>query len=1124
MKVEKIHGFGKPSRAGVCTKMYQIVRITSFLLLAACLQVHATGYSQGTITLSEKDAPLPRVFQAIERQSDYHFFYDYPLLQKAAKISVALKDASIDQVLNACFKDQPFSYSIVGKLIVVKEKTAPDKKDIQSTDLPDPPEEIEGVVKNETGAPLAGATIEIKKLNKKAVANEKGEFVLTGIPDGKYQVDITFIGYEKYQTAVVVEHNKVKLAISLKHTTSSLDEVQIIAYGTTTKRLNTGDVTTVTSQEIEEQPVSNPILALEGRVPGMFITQQSGLPGSAAGVQVQVRGLNSMQQGNDPLYIVDGVPYVSETLISGTSGVILEGTSGNPFNFLNPADIESIDVLKDADATAIYGSRGANGVILITTKKGKEGSTRFDINAQNGFGQVSHKLKVLNNRQYLDMRYEAFHNDEVTPNPNVDYDLTLWDTTRSTDWQKKLIGGTAQYQDIQTSLSGGNQATQFLLGAGYHKETTVFPGNWNDQKGSVHFNISNSSFQKRLKIFLSGSYVLDNNDLSQTDLTQLGVQLPPDAPALYNSDGSINWAPNSLGIGTWPNDVNPIATLASKANANTNNLISNAGLSYQLLSGLAIKATMGYTYMQNNVFSDVPFAALDPSTWPSRQRLSRFTNNHNQSWIIEPQASYEKNFLGGYMTLLVGTTIEQNTTTGQVWSATGFSSDLEMQNILAATSITALSSTSEIYRYNALFGRLNYNWQDKYLLNLTIRRDGSSRFGPDNRFANFYAIGGGWIFSKETVLQKNLPALSIGKLRLSYGTTGNDQIADYGYLDLYSNIPNVGVSYEGANGIAPVSIYNPNLQWELTRKFETGLDLGFLKDRILLSANYYLNQSSNQLVNSPLPGITGFTSVEENLPAVVQNQGWEFELKTVNAATKNFRWTTSFNFTHSQNTLTRIARGLDGSIYAEDLGHPLFTNFLYHFDGVDPITGVNEFAGAGGEKVFNPNPTTDRTVVISPFPNFFGGLQNSLRYKNFQLDFLFQFVNRKSADYIYNYIPGYAYMNQPNNVLARWKHPGDVTNIQRFSENNSLVNSYGYAQQSDLAYGDGNYVRLKNISLSYQLAAKWIQQVHLQSTRVYIHAENLLTLTNYKGLDPETMSSISLPPLRIVTVGIQAAL
>jgi len=338
--------------------------------------------------------------------------------------------------------------------------------------------------------------------------------------------------------------------------------VQVIAYGTTTRRLSTGDVSTVRAADIEKQPVSNPLLALQGRIPGLQITQASGLAGS--GVKVRIQGQNSIGFGSDPLYIVDGVPFASQLLptinnILGESGKVnnIPSGTGNPLSFINSSDIESIDILKDADATAIYGSRGANGVILITTKKGKAGQTKVDVNIQRGYGQVTRRLDLLNTQQYLQMRREAFTNDGLaipttTTVPASDnYDLTFWDQNKSTDWQKVLIGGTARYTDIHGSVSGGNKNITALIGAAYKKETTVFPGDFADQKGSLHVMINNVSENQKFKISLSGNYLIDNNELPGRDLTSAALSLPPNAPSLYNSDGSLNWATDASGSTTW---------------------------------------------------------------------------------------------------------------------------------------------------------------------------------------------------------------------------------------------------------------------------------------------------------------------------------------------------------------------------------------------------------------------------------------------------------------------------------------------------------------------------------------------------------------------------------------------
>jgi TonB-linked SusC/RagA family outer membrane protein len=1091
-------------------KTLRIMKLTALLIFLFCLHLSAATYAQ--ITLAENNAPLSKVFRDIRKQSNYQFFYQDELLTNLKKVSVSVNNVSLNQALDISLKDQPLTYTIVGNTVVIKEKEAIPQKNNPALAII----EVTGRVLDEQGQPIPGATVQTKDGKQVTITDVKGYFTLKGVAANAIVV-ITVIGFQRQEVAAVGNMGDIRMVVA----NSKLDEVKVIAYGTTTDRLNTGDVSSVSAKEIEEQPVSNPILALEGRVPGMYIVQASGLPGGATQLNVTIRGINSLQNGNYPLYIIDGVPYTSGTLPSGTAGGVMDGTS-NPFSFLNPSDIESIDVLKDAGATAIYGSRGANGVVLITTKKGKAGKAQVYFNMQNGFGELGHYMNLLNTSQYLEMRHEAIMNDGAQPT-NSDYDLTLWDTTRNTNWQKVLLGGKAKYSDLQGSVSGGNANTQYLIGVGYHKETSPFPGNnFNDQKGSLHVNINSTSENKKFNITLSVNYIIDGNQLGQVDLTPYALALPPDAPPLFNPDGSLNWAPNAQGVSTWPNGVNPLAFLNEQLNLNTYNLVTNSVISYQLLPGLRIKSSFGYTNMQTNGFGDVPFSAIDPSTWPVSQRFSRFTNNNILSWIIEPQINYTKTISKGILTALIGSTIEQNTTTGRVINASGFSSDLLIQDITAATTLTPLSDVNDIYKYNAVFGRLSYNWQDKYLLDLTTRRDGSSRFGPDNRFANFYSVGAGWIFTKENIIQRELPFLSFGKLRASYGTTGNDQIGDYSYLDLYQNIPNVGIPYQGASGIYPTTIYTPNLQWELTRKFETGLDLGFLKDRILLKASFYLNRSSNQLIAAPLPSITGFTSIEENLPAVIQNKGWEFEVNTINVKSANFRWSSSFNFTTNQNILLSAPTNLS-AYYQQLVGQQLYSVLVYHELGVNPITGLYEFASSQSGETTNPNPATDMTVRENLQPKFYGGIENCITYKSLSLDFLFQFVKQKEQDYFNSYggPAGFIDANQPVSVLSRWQQPGDVTNVERFGENGIIATSITNLLQSDADYSDGSFIRLKNLSFSWQLPSSLIKKVKMQGARIFIQGQNLLTFTKYQGLDPESGSG-GLPPLRVITFGVQA--
>ncbi|MGN6181837.1 MAG: SusC/RagA family TonB-linked outer membrane protein [Mucilaginibacter sp.] len=1085
------------------------MKLTTLLMTIALLTASAAGYSQ--ITLRERNVPLEKVLSDIEKQTKYVFLYDAGDL-KAAPITVEVNNVTLDEALKQCLAGLNVEYTVEENNVLLRAKalSVTARVKAKEADVID----VKGTVTDEGGLPLPGATVRVKGGNNVTTTDPKGNFVLHGV-DPKASLVISFIGYES-QTVTAQEDLGT---ITLKQQHSALDEVKVIAYGTITERLNVGDVTTVRAADLERQPVANPILAVEGRVPGMFVQQSTGMPG--AQTQVQIRGRNSISNGLLPLYIVDGVPYNNTTLFGGSNAYVYGNSSGDPLSFLDIHDIESISVLKDADATAIYGSRGANGVIIITTKKGHIGKRQFDVNLQDGFSQVPREMPLLNTQQYLQIRNEAFANDKLTPNATADYDLTLWDTSRYTDWQKVLIGGTARYQDMEGTLSGGDSTTQYLAGIGVNRQTSVFPGNYSDRKGSFHIRLDNTSPNKKLMINLSVSFLLDNNNLPSEDLTNAALTLPPNAPPLYSS-GSINWAPNAQGVSSWPDRENPVAYTLDRFVIKTSNLITSAVISYDLFPGLKIKADFGYNNMRNDGFSDVPFSALDPSLWITTQRRSQFTTNNSQNWNIEPQILYNRKFGNHKFSILIGNTTQQNSLVGQIVNAAGFGNDQELENIAAATSITTPSiPVNSVYRYSSLFGRFNYSFLDKYLFDFNFRRDGSSSFGPANRFANFYSVGGAWIFSEESFVKGKLPFLSFGKIRTSYGSTGNDQIGSYRYLDQYANITGVGVPYQGATGLYPTSVYSPNLQWEVTKKLEGGLEIGILKDRILLNANYYINKSSNQLIPYAIASIAGFTSELRNVPALVENRGVELELTTINLSARNFRWSSSFNYTTSANKLFS-AKGLSPAL-EQFIGYKLNSVFVYKYLDVNPITGVYEFADSHGVPTSTPNPSTDMKANINLDPQFYGGLQNTITYKKFSIDFFFQFVKQQGQQYLYFLPPG-TFSQQPETILNRWQAPGDVTNIPRLSTTVASAQQFVNFEQSSLAYGDASYIRLQNASLSWQLPDILIKRIGFKDCRLVFLGQNLWTITGYKGLDPETRSINSLPVLRTITAGIKATL
>lgn len=1054
------------------------------------------------------------------------------MLQAASKVTIEVKNAQIEQVMNMALKDQPLTFTIKGRTVFIMKKVEEERKSVQVERTGDPIT-VSGRVTDENGEPLAGANVKVKGGSNGVTTDAQGRFTLSGV-DPNASLEVSFVGREMQTIAV---KGKSIFSVTLGQKVGTLDETVVIAYGTTTKRFQTGNVSTVKGEDIQRQPVNNVLLALEGRVPGLFISQKTGIAGGA--ISVRVQGQNSINYGNDPLYIVDGVPILSQLPTTGVDFVLGQanstgaiGTYGNPLAYLNLSEIESVEILKDADATAIYGSRAANGAILITTKKGNVGKGKIEINMQKGWGKVPRRVDMLNTRQYLEMRYEALRNDGIDLNTasavNSNYsDLKVWDTTFYTDWQNELIGGTAGFTNFNVNFSGGTSQTQYSLGSTYNKETTVYPGNLSDQKIAVHFSLNTVSINQKFRLVFSSNYLNDNNILPTTDLTSAALLTEPNAPSLYDRDGSLNWAPNSLGVSTWTNPL--VQVLYSTYNNKTKNLISNAQFSYAIIPGLDIKTSLGYTNTVTNDFTSTPLIAIRPEERQLSQRTATYGNRNINTWIIEPQLSYDKKIFKGALKVLVGSSIQKNEINSSSIVGTGYNSDKVLRDVKSAASVSIGSTYASTYKYNAVFGRITYNFLNKYLINLTGRRDGTSRFGEQNKFHNFWGVGGGWIFTQERFLKPVF--LSFGKLKGSFGTTGSDQIDDYIYLSLYRPV-SAGVPYQSTTGLAFLNLPNPYIQWEETKKLQLGLELGLLNDRILAAITVFRNRSSNQLLNYSLPMITGNQSVKQNFPATIENKGWEFSLNSKNVLGKKIKWSTSINITIPKNKLVKFPN-LSTSSYSNDLvvGNPINLIKAYDFIGVDPVTGKYQYANINGEPVFIPNSVTDRIFFVNTTPQYYGGLQNNIQIREFQIDFLFQFVKQAGSSLSFNngtivapgsFISGSS--NQPISVINRWQKASDNSSVQKYSADLLTVNDMIRMIGSSAAYSDASFIRLKNISLSWQIPPAWKQKLHVLNLRVYLQCQNLLTITNYKGMDPENQSINSLPPLRVLTTGVQIGL
>lgn len=968
----------------------------------------------------------------------------------------------------------------------------------------EPEETITGTVYDAAG-PVMDVAVSVKGTAKVAYTDENGHYLIEASIG-----DVLVFSYPGYETLEITVGNQTLIDVELNESVTQLKEAVINAgYYTVKDKEKTGSISRVTADEIGNQAVGNVLSAMQGRMAGVQIVQNSGGPGG--GYEVLIRGKNSIASGNSPLYIIDGVPYDMQSMgVLGISGTIIPNANINPLNFLDPSSVESVEVLKDADATAIYGSRGANGVILISTKMGKSGKPIVKLNFTTGFYQATEMMKLLNTEQYINIREEAFANDGLESLPSNAYDINgTWDKSRFTDWQQEFIGNQAYFNSAILSIAGGSDRTRYLLGGNFSKETTVFPGNYNYKKSSFYTTIHHGTKNERLSFHFSGYYGKDNNFLPPIDLTYIARTLPPNAPELYDANNELNWE-----NGTWSN---PIAPLQGNYRNYTKSLIGNAGIDYKLWNHTILRGSFGYNESEMTEIKLTPHTIYNPA-YGFTSDWSRQQNNQSQrsSWIIEPQIDGNYQLWGGELSVTLGATFQQMSGNSLSILGEGFSNNSFINNLSAAKRIFIENEISSEYKYIAFYGRLNYNISHKYIVNLTGRRDGSSRFGPHNRFANFGAVGAAWLFSKESFLENYRDILSFGKLRLSYGTSGNDQIGDHQYLNTYTY---QDANYDGYLQLDPTRLFNPNFAWERNRKLDLALELGFFKEKILLETGYYNSRSSNQLIGNPLPGTTGFTGIQANLDATVENSGWEFQLKSENFRTATFKWITAFNLSIPRNKLIEF-NGLEESVYANRFvtGESINVQKLYKLKGVNPQTGLYEFEDYNGDGIITS--AEDREYLVDLGPKYYGGMTNTIQYKNWSLDLLFQFVKKMGYNEFYGmYNPPGTMYNLPVTILNHWKAPGDDSRFQRMTA--------GYDGQAYLAHNrfsasngiisDASFIRLKSLELAYQLPPKQNENL---SCRIYITGYNLWTLTKFKGGDPEQLNNY-LPPMRRLAIGFE---
>ncbi len=1050
-------------------KTFRVMKLAGFLIFICCMQASANGFAQ-RVTLNESNVPLSKVFNKIKKQTGFVFWFEDKTLKDAKNVSVTIKDATIDEALEACFKDQPLVYEMIGKTIVIKPGTR-QKEIIDSSEAIPPTGDIKGKIVNESGQPLPGATLTIVNLNKSYVADESGAFNIGELPVGKYELSVSFIGYQQARINVDITKDKTAdIIIKLSQAVNAINDVVVVGYGTQQKKDITGAITVVSSKALENRPNTEFGYSLEGKAAGVQVIRSSGQP--QAGFSIRIRGVSTITSGSEPLYIVDGVPTAS-------------------INEINPADIESFSILKDASSAAIYGSSGANGVVLITTKRGKSGATQLNLDVYNGFSSVWKTLPVLNSTQYKDLMSDM----------GMSADWSQY--TANTNWQDELFR-TAHSQNYQLSVSGGSDKTNFYLSGNFVKNDGVVVGNTMNR---TNFKLN---LDHRLnKIFKIGTSISYDRwfDVDVSENSRNGSILN----AILGSPVIGIWDSTGEEYTTDPfrNDLdNPVA-LANGFFHNFSNqrFNGNTYIEANIISGLKLRSMFGYEKYNGtyNYYVD-PYKTV---TGRGFNGQAEQTQNENQYWISESTINYSKTFGKHAITALAGFIVSKTTSSASDIITHNFANP-EITTVNGGSVVDHATATADAQTTTSVISRVTYEYSEKYLLTANMRADASSVFGPENRWGYFPSFSAGWRISREKFFDRFSTIINDLKIRGSWGIVGNSQIGAYSYLGTVAPTGSYVIGGNVVAGYLPVSLENPSLKWETTRQTDIGIDAAFLDSKIIFTADYYHKKTTGLLLDAPVPASSGYTSALKNI-GDLQNTGMEFQVSTKNISKKDFEWSSDFNISFNRNKVLNIAGGTiyDGPIDERgntsivQAGLPLGSFFGYVAEGVSKKTGNMIYKMADKNAGLQ---TSDEQVIGNANPDFYYGFTNNIQYKQWTLSLFIQGVQGND---IFNATRIYSEglwepRNQSAAVLRRWTKPGQVTDIPRqdltnyttpFANYNSLISSRFVE--------DGSYLRIKSLTLAYNFSSQFLSKFRIRKLRLYVTGENLLTITGYSGFDPE---------------------
>lgn len=1106
---------------------------------AASQPTRQNGLLTRPARLRVEGVPLTDGLARLHERSGVALAFSPSLLPSAQRVSCLCEALTVRQALDRLLAGTRFGYAELGEQVLIEPRAA------AAPTLPGEPLRpvfvasvaaspavrmltavqqgtITGrVTEAETQRPLAGAQVSIVGTDRRTATDAAGEYSLGNVPAGPVTLRATRVGHAAAERAVTVVTGETAIAnFELTQAAVALEGLVVVGYGTETRRRVSTAVSSVDSTEFAHTPVAGIDAALQGKAAGVQVIQNAGNPGN--GVSIRVRGPASVNAGNQPLYVVDGVPILQDNFTQlGLGGQDVTAVTG-----LNPDEIASIDILKDAAATAIYGSRGSNGVVIITTKRGQAGATRVTFNAYTGWQNASRRLDLLNAKQYVEIFNESARNDGYSPDQ---YDFTPGvDDASSTDWQDAVFRG-APVSDLQLGVSGGSERVRYYVSGSYFdQQGTVIGSAYKRAAARVNLDFDPSS---KLAVRSSIGLTREDNDRIEGDGSLNGIVtnaigIQPMRP-VRTTDGGF--AGRSEGL----RYSNPVAlTTYNSTGLKTLRALGNMEANYHFADRFSLTGRLGMDVLN-----------VDESNWQSplvsrtyaasAGGVGKTGHTTASKYVLESFATWEplRNETNS-LSLVGGASTEYNHSELNYLRGEGFPSGFTRYVRNAAT-ITIFDGSATNHNLVSFFSRANYSLRDRYLFSASLRADGSSRFGAENRYGVFPAASVGWVISEEP-FAAGLQRVGSFKLRASYGQTGNQGIGDFAALGLAE-----GAAYSGVAGVAPATLANPDLRWETTREFDAGADLLLFGERVGLTADYYVRNTSNLLVQRPIPLLSGFGSVWDNVGSI-RNRGVDVGFNTVNikpVGPGGFEWTTRLNVTANRNRVTGLfddqpfVDGINGrETSIVKVGEPLGAFYMFKFEGVDPETGDAIFKDVDGDGEIT---SADRTVVGNPQPDFFGGLTNRFAFRNWDLNTFLQF---SEGNDVFNMMRIFAddgactYDNKFTDVLARWQKPGDITNVPRMSYD--CVS--GADEISSRFIEDGSYLRIQEITLGYRLPGRWAGKLNLDNARLYVSGRNLHTFTSYSGYNPDVNSAGSdanvvmgtdyyaYPLARTFTIGISA--